>query len=106
MEMLRTIFLLVCCYAFCALPKVIRLVITHQHLFEDDVDHQRSPYDVLLFIPYLLLFALNVVIYAFTNKQYFEVYKSYLNYLSSKFGFSLSASNQSVELMTIRPPER
>ena len=87
MELIRTIFILICCYAFCAFPKIIRLFKTHQHLFEDDVDyHHQSSYEILMFIPYLLQFGLNSVVYALTNKQYKEAYKAYIKHLGVKFG--------------------
>ena len=111
MEMIRTIFILICCYTICAVPKMVRLVMGHDHLFHDTADetmfHQnRSPYYILSFIPYLLQFALNVIVYALANKQYREAYKSYITHLGRKFGFWEMEATQKNKVFAIHRQRR
>ena len=86
MEMIRTILILICCYTLCAAPITVLFLMAHTHLFENTIDSTtETPYYILSFIPYVLQFALNFVVYALSNEQYMEAYKSYLKYLVGKF---------------------
>lgn len=86
MEMIRTILILICCYTLCASPITVLFLMAHTHLFEKTIDSTtETPYYILSFIPYVLQFALNFVVYALSNEQYMEAYKSYIKYLGGKF---------------------
>jgi hypothetical protein len=66
--------------------------------------HHQSPYDILMFIPYLLQFGLNSVVYALTNKQYKEAYKAYIKHLGVKFGLKKTdfiKNNQSISVIEL-----
>ena len=84
--MIRTILVLVLCYTVCAAPITILFLMSHTHLFEGNVDHNLTKYYILAFIPYVLQFALNFVVYGLTKKEYMKAYKTYIRYLGSKFG--------------------
>ena len=94
MEMIVTVLILVFCYAFCAVPKVYRLYNSHQQLFDEAPSHDHQPLKILLFIPYLLQFGLNSVVYALSSRQFMKAYKDYIKHVLHKVGLTKMDKNE------------
>ena len=101
MEMIVTVLILVFCYAFCAVPKVYRLYNSHQELFDETPANQdNQPYRILLFIPYLLQFGLNSVVYALSSRQYMKAYKAYIKHIFYQVGFTRFGCREQNKIMS------
>ena len=84
--MIRTILILILCYTGCAAPITVLFLTSHHHLFDGTIDHSNTKYYLLSFVPYVLQFALNFVVYGSTNTKYMNAYKSYIRHLGSLLG--------------------